>query len=288
MYIKAGKAVKASTHRIVLSADDQGATAFTLVRCLAWNNVSEADRPNCYSLVDESIQSPRYVRHYNYYLRLDLEHAPLNPPVFHLDSSFIFHPDTFYAGYYALESVNYPDYYIYAKLNKRLIIKKRSRTVTVVFKNRASFQLLGFNLTGKFFSSPPRIGSGVVLCDTRDTSILIVDTYVTIQVSPKSRYTAVYRSSKKYRETAQVSRVSTIPRVSYYWATSRLQAYDAKTNVTVILTVKHCASSSHSATKYYYTAHLWVLLLSLRTMTPRGQRTRTQISKTSVDLEACK
>jgi len=48
----------------------------------------------------------------------------------------------------------------------------------------------------------------LVLCDTRDTSILIVDTYVTIPVSTRSRYTAVYRSSKKYRETAQVSRVS--------------------------------------------------------------------------------
>jgi len=95
-----------------------------------------------------------------------------------------------------------------------------------------------------------------VLCDTRDTSILIVDTYVTIPVSPKSRYTAVYRSSKKYRETAQVSRVSTIPLVSYLWATSSLQAYDAKTNVIKSFTVKHCASSSHSVTKYYYTAHL--------------------------------
>ena len=51
----------------------------------------------------------------------------------------------------------------------------------------------------------------VVLCDTHDTSILIVDTYATIPVSPSSRYTAVYRSSTKYRETAQVSRVSSIP-----------------------------------------------------------------------------
>jgi len=42
---------------------------------------------------------------------------------------------------------------------------------------------------------------------------------------------AVYRSSKKYRETAQVSWVSTIPRVSY---------------VIKSFTVKHCASSSHS------------------------------------------
>jgi len=39
----------------------------------------------------------------------------------------------------------------------------------------------------------------VVLCDKRDISILIVDTNLTIPVAPKSRYTAVYRSSKKYR-----------------------------------------------------------------------------------------
>jgi len=82
-----------------------------------------------------------------------------------------------------------------------------------------------------------------VLCDTRDTSILIVDTYVTIPVSPKSRYTAVYRSSKKYSETAQVSRVSTIPRVLYHCATSNLQAYDAETNV--IVTHSRQQSLSH-------------------------------------------
>ena len=58
----------------------------------------------------------------------------------------------------------------------------------------------------------------LVLSDTRDTSILIVDTYVTIPVSPRSRYTAVYRSIKKYRETAQVSRLSTIPHGSCHWA----------------------------------------------------------------------
>jgi len=51
----------------------------------------------------------------------------------------------------------------------------------------------------------------LVLCDTYDTAILIIDTYVTIPVSRRSRHTAVYRSSKKYRETSQVSRVSTIP-----------------------------------------------------------------------------
>jgi len=59
------------------------------------------------------------------------------------------------------------------------------------------------------------VHSNVVLCDTHDTSILIVVTYVTIPVSPRSRYTAVYRSGTKYRETAQVSRVLTIPCSSY-------------------------------------------------------------------------
>jgi len=42
-----------------------------------------------------------------------------------------------------------------------------------------------------------------------------------------------------------------------------MQVYDAKTNVIIIglsLTVKHCASSSHSVTKYYYTGHLWIVI----------------------------
>jgi len=70
----------------------------------------------------------------------------------------------------------------------------------------------------------------LVLCDTHDTSILIADTYVTIPVSPRSRYTAVHRSSTKYCETAQVSRVSTIPCSSYHLATCTLRACDAETN----------------------------------------------------------
>ena len=77
-----------------------------------------------------------------------------------------------------------------------------------------------------------RLGSGVwvVLCDTHDTSILIIDIYLTIPVSPKSRYIAVYRSSTKYRETAQVSRVLMIPCSLYHLATCTLQACDAETN----------------------------------------------------------
>ena len=44
----------------------------------------------------------------------------------------------------------------------------------------------------------------LVLCDTHDTSILTVDTDVTMPVSPRSRYTAVYRRTNNYRETTQL------------------------------------------------------------------------------------
>ena len=77
-------------------------------------------------------------------------------------------------------------------------------------------------LWGRVVVSVATYRSRVVLCDTHDTSILIVDTYVTILVSPMSRYTAVYRSSTKYRETAQVSRVSSIPCSSYHLAFSNV------------------------------------------------------------------
>ena len=59
-----------------------------------------------------------------------------------------------------------------------------------------------------------------MLCDTHDAN-----TYATILVSPRSRYTAVYRSSTKYRETAQVSRVSSIPCSSYQLEFSNVQHY---------------------------------------------------------------
>ena len=134
-----------------------------------------------------------------------------------------------------------------------------------------------------------------MLCDSRDTSILIVDTYVTIPVSPSwSRYIAVYRGIKKHRETAQVSRVSTIPHGSYHCKTT---AYDAKTNVIKALTVclKHCANRIHSVTKYYYSAatHLWVLFVVYcyqgRTDFSRTKtRTRSQILKDFCQLEMYK
>ena len=69
--------------------------------------------------------------------------------------------------------------------------------------------------------------SALVLCGTYDTTTLIVDTYVMIPVSPRSRYTAVYRSSKntmrwhKYRNTVEL-----VPLRNE----CTLQACNAKTN----------------------------------------------------------
>ena len=91
-----------------------------------------------------------------------------------------------------------------------------------------------------------------MLCDTHDTSIVIVDTYVTIPVSPRSRYTAVYRSSTKYRETAQVSRVSTIMCNSYHFATCTLQACDAEMNSKVAENHNyHSTTSARAAVNKY-------------------------------------
>jgi len=55
----------------------------------------------------------------------------------------------------------------------------------------------------------------LVLCDT---SILIVDTYVTIPVwLPRSRYTAVYRSITKYRITQHYIDLKVLSSASSVW-----------------------------------------------------------------------
>ena len=73
----------------------------------------------------------------------------------------------------------------------------------------------------------------LVLCDTHDTSILIVDTYVTIPVSPRSRYIVavkyIVRRCKycEYRDTVQVVPLGN---------ECTLQVCDTETNL--IVTVK--------------------------------------------------
>ena len=138
MYGVSGRAVQiSSSNQVVLSANDQGATPFLLVGCREWATLVEALRSQCYSLVDANHQD-RYVRHYGYFLRVDPESSPLNAPVFDLDSSFILHADTFYPGYYALESVNYPNHYIQSQDDGRLKIAPQQDTVA--YRDTASFK----------------------------------------------------------------------------------------------------------------------------------------------------
>jgi len=77
----------------------------------------------------------------------------------------------------------------------------------------------------------------LVLCDTHDTSILIVDTYVTIPLSPRSRYTAVYRvtvfcTDKILWHSASIASIDdTMQLVPFYHlAECTLQVCDAETN----------------------------------------------------------
>ena len=129
----------------------------------------------------------------------------------------------------------------------------------------------------------------LVLCNT---SILIVDTYATVPVSQRSRYTAVYRSSTKYRETTQVSRVSsrvvpysiiyihlfkptlheTILRVivsyflsvsvqsywSCYWDRPTVKHVCMNTRLLRLLSVCKCKSSQHATCYRSLTCHTWM------------------------------
>ena len=146
LYSKSGRAVQiSSSDKVVLSSPEQDATVFLFVRCRAWNTVTQSLRPLCYSLVDAQ-RSDRYVRHYGYYLRLDSEHDPTNPSYFDNDCSFVFHEDTFYTGYYALESVNFPNYYIKSDPDGRLLITQRSDTAD--YNDTASFRISEY-MSGK-------------------------------------------------------------------------------------------------------------------------------------------
>ena len=110
-------------------------------------------------------------------------------------------------------------------------------------------------------------------------TILIIDTYVTIPVSPRSRYTAVYRSSTKYRETVQVSWVLTIPCSSYHLATCTLQACDAEMNSKVAENHNYHSttiSARAAVTKYNPISYFCISAALLTTVT------KLPISKTDL------
>ena len=121
IYGKSDRAVQiSSSNEVVLAADDQGATAFEVVACLASGTVSAAELPDCVSFMDAS-RPGWYIRHMASFLIVDPKNSTDNLAVFNADSSFIVHQnESSMPVTYAVESVNYHWYYISSLADGRL------------------------------------------------------------------------------------------------------------------------------------------------------------------------
>jgi len=139
LYDKSGRAVTvSSTDTVTLSANVQGATTFMMVPCRALSTVPDSLRRRCVSLMDAN-RAGWYMRRAGYYFLLDSENRTNDLPLFQADSSFFLHTNTFYSGYYALESVNLPDYYIKPHVNGRLKIALITKSAN--YYDTASFRI---------------------------------------------------------------------------------------------------------------------------------------------------
>ena len=88
-----------------------------------------------------------YLRHYGYRLYLEPISNPRNRRLFAKDATFIERANTFFDGFTAFRSVNYPAYYISFDKWRRLYIRRFQNTK--VFKESASFAAI----TGRRYSS---------------------------------------------------------------------------------------------------------------------------------------
>jgi len=78
-----------------------------------------------------------YVRHRYQYLRVEPEYATDDLPLFQHDASYILHPESFYSGYYSLESFSFRGWYIRMQDNGFLWIEYFASS----FIDTASFTL---------------------------------------------------------------------------------------------------------------------------------------------------
>jgi len=142
IYDNAGRAVTVSSfNEVVLSADVRGVKTFRVVDCLAWDTISEAERPTCISLIDAN-RTDWYVRHIDTILRVDPEPSTDYLPHFELDSSFIVHRDTFHPDHYALESVSFRHWYMVSPAGGRLRLVERDEITNL---RDASFRVYDNN-----------------------------------------------------------------------------------------------------------------------------------------------
>ena len=147
LYSKTGQAVTVSpSDEVALSAGVRGAITFMLVGCRSLSTVSKIMRPSCVSLMDAN-RADWYIRHSSYYLQAESENLTDDLPLFQGDSSYILHVDTFYTGYYALESVSLPDHYIKSDVNGSLVVTQRSYTSD--YYDTASFRMYDYITASK-------------------------------------------------------------------------------------------------------------------------------------------
>ena len=73
-----------------------------------------------------------YVRQSSSYLHVEPESSAPDVPQYQQDASFIVHVDSFYPGYYALESLNFPDNYMSLQDDGDLWIERDAYTTAYI------------------------------------------------------------------------------------------------------------------------------------------------------------
>jgi len=89
-----------------------------------------------------------YVRQRGFYLYVEPENTDDNRTLFQQDASFILHTDTFYPGYYAIEHINFANYYIRLRDDWYLWIENEA--YTSAYRDAASFRLYEYSKSRTF------------------------------------------------------------------------------------------------------------------------------------------
>ena len=115
-----------------------GANIFQMLLVNVVECYSDSKDRYCISIIDPS-RPAWFLRHYNHFVSLEPEYGARNSHVFDADASFILIPDQFSPEFFALESVNYPGYFVRATDDGRLRIAEYDDTPE--FRHSASFAL---------------------------------------------------------------------------------------------------------------------------------------------------
>jgi len=134
----------------------------------------------------DSERADWYVRQRDYYLYVDPKPED-NLTLFQQDASFIVHTNTFYPGYYAVETINFANHYIQLRDDGYLWIENEQYTSAYI--DAASFKLYEYNTSRKYCRFGPGNGSPMA---TNVVLVLVVVLGVVVVV-------VVIRFSKYYK-----------------------------------------------------------------------------------------